>query len=795
MEKLMWVEKYRPKNLNEIFDQKHVIQRLEGLLANVREMPHMLFAGPPGTGKTSTALVVARQILGEEYWRDYTLELNASDERGINIVRERVKTFARYSHEAIHIPFRIVILDESDEMCLDPETTVLTGKLDDLKEVTLKELYEKYGDETFCLPTFNSNTMQPEEDLGRIVNSSTADLYKITFEDGRSVVASSEHPFFRWQNGRLEAVKTTDIRRGSELADFKDKFLRCYNCDKIFYEAYAWKAYKSHFCSIKCRDSFFSSLSELRTVKEGSKISVKNTASLKGGGGRRRHYQSKEYGRKRSEILRRVRLSAGISGLNPPFKFNKQEEVGLGRRPTDSQKSSTCSGVGRFFEEQPEGLLLAAKELSKSSEKEDETHGRRDLGSLYKDADTTYSEYLGKMGYWRGNHSRSKITSRMAELLDKWRIRYDRERVILGNAQGHPYSFIVDFLINERIALLVNGCWLHVCPTCKVKLEHETQRQKMVEDYRCIAELERLGYKVAVVWEHELKRENLIQSDILPRIFEIVGISGGALSKTENKCKVNSVEYVGHKEVLNISVSRNKNFFLSNGILTHNTSDAQTALRRVMEESSKICRFILIANYSSNIIEPIQSRCAIFRFSNLAEPEVVEYLESICKKENVAFTREGLKQIYMATEGDLRHALNMLQAIASLGEITDEAVQRVAGLSAKSRVSEVVNEALAGNFKRAREKMIELLKVYGMSETDFLKYANEELLTHLDYGQEDLAEITAKYDYRITLGSTPDIQLTAFLAELAYIGKQKEKMEEGGRISTKKPATRELFTE
>ncbi|MCP8321653.1 MAG: replication factor C small subunit, partial [archaeon] len=157
------------------------------------------------------------------------------------------------------------------------------------------------------------------------------------------------------------------------------------------------------------------------------------------------------------------------------------------------------------------------------------------------------------------------------------------------------------------------------------------------------------------------------------------------------------------------------------------TSDAQTALRRIMEESSRICRFILVCNYSSGIIEPIQSRCAIFRFSRLEEKDVVSHLKKICKNEKVKCSDNALSVIYELTEGDLRLAINILQSSSALGEISIENVKKTAGISGKAKVGELVSLALEGKFKDARERLLELMRVYGMSERDIIKYANEEI--------------------------------------------------------------------
>lgn len=201
------------------------------------------------------------------------------------------------------------------------------------------------------------------------------------------------------------------------------------------------------------------------------------------------------------------------------------------------------------------------------------------------------------------------------------------------------------------------------------------------------------------------------------------------------------------------------------------TSDAQTALRRIIEDTSGHCRFIMIANNVSKIIEPLQSRCAVFKFTRISEDEIIDYLEEICKKEKVKHTKEGLKALCDYSEGDMRHAINLLQATASLGAISEENVKSSAGLSKTSDVGEVLKLALGGKMSDARNKMVELIKVYGMSESDFLKYLNEECYKIKTDNLPEILESIAKYDYRLIIGANPEIQLSALLAELGKIGK------------------------
>jgi len=201
------------------------------------------------------------------------------------------------------------------------------------------------------------------------------------------------------------------------------------------------------------------------------------------------------------------------------------------------------------------------------------------------------------------------------------------------------------------------------------------------------------------------------------------------------------------------------------------THDAQTALRRIIEDTSKICRFILIANNLSKIIAPIQSRCVVFKFTRISDKEIISQLKFIAKQEKIKTDEKGLQAICDCTNGDLRHAINILQAAASSGDVTESIVKSVVGLTKTTDVQDVLKLALDGKISDSRDKMIELIKVYGMSESDFLKYINQAAFNSKTNNLEGVLETIAKYDYRILVGANPEIQLSALLAELAKFGK------------------------
>ena len=205
------------------------------------------------------------------------------------------------------------------------------------------------------------------------------------------------------------------------------------------------------------------------------------------------------------------------------------------------------------------------------------------------------------------------------------------------------------------------------------------------------------------------------------------------------------------------------------------TADAQQALRRLMEMYVDVTRFILIANYPSKIIEPIQSRCAVFRFTPLKKEDVTARLKWICGQENVKCYDDALEVIYEISEGDMRKAINILQASAALGEVTVSNVYKVVGLAHPREVREMIKTALAGNFLKARELMRNLMLNYGLSGIDLIKQIHKEIFSAEiplpEHVKVELADYIGEIQFRLVEGADDEIQLNALLARLVLIGK------------------------
>jgi len=208
------------------------------------------------------------------------------------------------------------------------------------------------------------------------------------------------------------------------------------------------------------------------------------------------------------------------------------------------------------------------------------------------------------------------------------------------------------------------------------------------------------------------------------------------------------------------------------------TGDAQQALRRTMERFTETCRFILIANYSGKIIEPIQSRCAPFRFSYLRREDQDAYLRRIVQKEKVNMSEEGLNAIFEVCGGDLRRAVNTLQAASSLGKPIDEkTVYSVIGRANPIDVRNMITLAMKGDFIGAREKLREMILKYGVAGSDIIKQIHTEIFRSglPEKWKVRLADAIGEIDFRLVQGSDDEVQLSALLARLVEAGSEIQK--------------------
>jgi len=207
------------------------------------------------------------------------------------------------------------------------------------------------------------------------------------------------------------------------------------------------------------------------------------------------------------------------------------------------------------------------------------------------------------------------------------------------------------------------------------------------------------------------------------------------------------------------------------------TPEAQQALRRTMENYSATCRFILSCNYSSKIIDPIQSRCALFRFKLLEKKDIEKVISIICQGENITITPEALELLYEGSEGDCRRAINLLQSTASISpSITEDLVATVISNTKPKDIKVVLDYALAGDFQKSREKLLDVMLKESISGQDVVKAIQKEIW-NLPVEPEikvKLTEKTGESEFRIIEGSDPFIQLQALLASFVLAGLGKE---------------------
>ncbi len=214
-----------------------------------------------------------------------------------------------------------------------------------------------------------------------------------------------------------------------------------------------------------------------------------------------------------------------------------------------------------------------------------------------------------------------------------------------------------------------------------------------------------------------------------------------------------------------LSTSTHKIIFLDESDAL--TKDAQQALRRTMETYSNSVRFILSCNYSTRIIDPIQSRCAIFRFKPLTLEQVTKVMDKIAKEEKLKIDKKVYGILHELSNGDLRRVENILQSCASINKnITESLTYEIVSAARPKEVKEVLNLAIKGDFLTARKILLKTMLEHSLTGLDIIKQIQKEIwnLDIPDNKKIDLINKCGEIEFRMVEGSDEFIQLEALLA-------------------------------
>ena len=205
------------------------------------------------------------------------------------------------------------------------------------------------------------------------------------------------------------------------------------------------------------------------------------------------------------------------------------------------------------------------------------------------------------------------------------------------------------------------------------------------------------------------------------------------------------------------------------------TREAQQALRRTMENYTQTCRFILSCNYSSKIIDPIQSRCAVFRFKLLGKEEMFEIIEHIAKTEKASIDAKAKQAVCDISEGDVRRAINVMQSSVAVSEkITEDIIYSMASVVKPKELKEVLELATQGKFIESRNKLFNVMLDYGLSSLDLIKQIQKEVwdLNIDSHKKLEMIKDCGDIEFRLVEGSDEFIQLGALLSKFVLINKK-----------------------
>ncbi|MGC9059428.1 MAG: replication factor C small subunit [Candidatus Aenigmatarchaeota archaeon] len=751
----VWAEKYRPKTFDEIINQENAVERVKAF-AKSKNIPHMLFAGPAGTGKTTLALVLARELYGEN-WRQNVLQLNAS---------------------------------------VTPDTPIMIKENGRIERITIGELASRYFKDEKSKYAFPKNVeiLSVDKDfkvcfkkIENISRHKVDKIARIKVEGGEIKATLSHSVIVLDEECNLKEKKVSELKEGDVLITFKTKIEG--NCEELNLEKFATKNSKVFLDKLRINEELawlFGSY-----LAEGCMFESKN-------GGKGLIFT---YGYP-AEISIVSKASSIFSNLG----FHTSTHIirsGSSGKKSGIQLTVSSVQLKNFFEK-----IFYLEKGRKVAE------NKRIPSFIFNlPIELRYSFLKGYSGDACGKWEKylrysSKSKSALIDLAWLGRISnlntsvFEREaRIVWKQASAFygidelvPAKPVVELL--KKIGKRVNFNWRYLLRHQLYSKKSKRIKKELVR--RIIEKLENLELRKEER-EHLERLKKLVNSDLY-------------------FVKIKKIEIKDYNDyVYDVSVPGSEMFFGGTiPILLHNsdargidvirgevkefartlaigdvpfkliildeadamTSDAQQALRRMMEMYANVSRFILICNYSNKIIEPIQSRCAVFRFKALDDKHVEEFVNRIVKGEKLKITEDGIKAVVRVAEGDLRKAANILQAAAALKEkITEDVVYEAASLAKPQEVKQMLELALSGKFLEAKKMLEEMIIKRGLSGSDIVSEIHRQIpsLEIDDRAKVELIEKCGEIDFRISEGANELIQLESLLASFLLYAKENKK--------------------
>ena len=765
----VWVEKWRPKVLEEVAGQKEVVERLKSYV-KAKNLPHMIFAGPAGTGKTTCSSALARELFGEN-WRANFLELNAS---------------------------------------VTPDTPIIIKRDGNTERTTIGELAKEHfknNESKYVYPksievlSIDKNLKIKFLPIKNISKHKVNAIAKIKFEGGYVKTTLDHSVVIIDKKGNLRDIKVSKLKKGDLLITFRttlEGHRREIDLSKQASDEFIQVKYKNKIRLLRNPT--------LKKVLKKTKLN-KSLAWLfgsylaEGAIGFRNDTSGVAmftYGYPQ-EYLTALKASSIISENFGLHTGTHTICSGSSGKESAIQLSVCSTQLARFFKEN-----FYDKEVAKQiAQNKRVPNFIFNLPVEYRHA--FLKGYMGDAtGKWEGYvrySSKSKETlidvtwlGRISGLDTSY---FETESRIVWKLPSYSYiksEFIpsqplINFLESTKTKIGFNWKYLlrHQLYSKKCKRVTKGLAKKIFDriDELNLSNQEKLQLKniknlvysdISVVPIKEIKFEdyNDYVYDVSVPGSEVFW--GGTAPVLLHNSDERGIDVVRGKikdfaRTIPLGEVGFKIIFLDEADAL--TPDAQNALRRTMENFTATTRFILSCNYSSKIIDPIQSRCAIYRFRPLSQKEIFERLKFIAKNEKLNITNDAIDAIIYVSEGDMRRAINLLQAASSLGKkITAETIYQTAAMARPEEVKELIHASLKGDFLTARNKLDELLISYGMSGEDIIQQVHKEIFT-LDIPEDTkvkLADKVGEYDFRIVEGANERIQLEALLAQIALIG-------------------------